>query len=173
MSPRAVHFNGGRNNPPPTSKNEIIKSQLLREFWSELYNQIALEPAPAAGARPSVVPAGVISELANTGAPTLQSPGSRTLADEVWVTSAYDHPDALVLRFLRARKWDVKAAINMYLTSVKWRMEFGVNEVIREGEKGLDMAELTCGKSYYQGRDKQGRPCWCVVVFKSAPTGSF
>ncbi|KAI8920099.1 CRAL-TRIO domain-containing protein [Powellomyces hirtus] len=85
-----------------------------------------------------------------------------SLTEELWLACALDRPDQLTLRFLRARKWDVQKAVEMTMNALKWRVDFGVKELLANGERDLDLQELESGKSYFQGTDKQGRPC-CFV----------
>ncbi|KAK3321660.1 putative phosphatidylinositol transporter protein [Apodospora peruviana] len=113
---------------------------------------------------------------------TLASETPESIRNTIWTMVKHDHPDALVLRFLRARKWDVEKALIMLISTMKWRAhEMKVDEDIMkngdaaalEAEKndsdpaakkmGHDfLAQLRMGKSYVHGTDKQGRPI-CVV----------
>jgi hypothetical protein len=93
----------------------------------------------------------------------------------------HDHPDALVLRFLRARKWDVEKALVMLVSTMHWRHnDMRVDDdIMKNGDalaiedaKNADsptkqvsadvMAQLRMGKSFLHGTDKNGRPI-CVV----------
>lgn len=105
------------------------------------------------------------------------------IRDGLLSTAKHDHPDALFLRFLRARKWDVTKAFVMMLEAILWRMkEFHVDkEVIAKGElhalkasrdtsnavaakNGNDfLAQMRMGKAYVHGIDKLGRP---IVVIR-------
>lgn len=104
------------------------------------------------------------------------------IRDGLLSTARHDHPDALLLRFLRARKWDVNKAFVMMLDAVLWRMkEFHVDdEVIAKGElhslkasrdsdavaakHGKDfLAQMRMGKAYVHGVDRLGRP---IVVIR-------
>ena len=97
-------------------------------------------------------------------------------------TLKHDHPDAMLLRFLRARKWDVCRAFAMMMEAIVWRVkEMHVDEdVMAKGElhalkqekssnpseqkAGKDfLAQMRMGKSYVHGTDKLGRP---IVVIK-------
>ncbi|KAM0448619.1 hypothetical protein ACHAPV_010020 [Trichoderma viride] len=103
------------------------------------------------------------------------------IRETYWAMVKHDHPDALALRFLRARKWDVEKALVMLVSTMSWRhTEMKVDEdIMKNGEEGavLDaqngkgdakkvgedfLAQLRMGKSFLHGVDKQGRPI-CVV----------
>ncbi|KAJ3286073.1 hypothetical protein HK104_009192 [Borealophlyctis nickersoniae] len=133
--------------------------ELLREFWVEFYEAIVDESETEEFTSP--VPSSV---TANPNEDLFPTPSAHALATELSLLSGYDHPDALVLRFLRARKWDVKAAVTMAINCVKWRRQFGVAELLMEGEKVLDLNELSSGKSYFMANDKEGRPCCAIHV---------
>ncbi|OCK84376.1 CRAL/TRIO domain-containing protein [Lepidopterella palustris CBS 459.81] len=98
-----------------------------------------------------------------------------------WSMVKHDHPDGLLLRFLRARKWDVEKALVMLISTMHWRAEdmHVDDDVVRRGEGGMleeinssdpkvkkegedFMAQIRMGKSYLHGVDKEGRPV-CVV----------
>lgn len=67
---------------------------------------------------------------------------------------------ALMLRFLRARKFDVQKALDMFVACEKWREEAGVNTVLQDfhyDEKPL-VAQLY--PTYYHKTDKDGRPVY-------------
>ncbi|KAG7124513.1 CRAL-TRIO domain-containing protein C3H8.02 like [Verticillium longisporum] len=108
-----------------------------------------------------------------------QSPQS--LHATIWSMVKHDHPDALLLRFLRARKWDVDKALVMMISTMNWRLtEVHVDDdIMKTGEagavadeQGADgdakklgadfMAQIRMGKSFLHGVDKSGRPI-CVV----------
>ncbi|KAI9208295.1 CRAL-TRIO domain-containing protein [Polychytrium aggregatum] len=82
-----------------------------------------------------------------------------TLLEELFLLVAYDNPDAMVLRFLRARKWDVDAAIAMLMQCIRWRIEFGVRSIMEGGESLVSVTELSAGKGYFRGYDMKDRPC--------------
>jgi hypothetical protein len=65
--------------------------------------------------------------------------------------------DAIILRFLRARKFDVDQSYDMLYNMLKFRLEFqqiGVDCL----NPAMCENELKTGKSYYHGHDKEGRP---------------
>jgi hypothetical protein len=98
-----------------------------------------------------------------------------------WSMVKHDHPDALLLRFLRARKWDVEKALIMMISTMHWRLdEMHVDDdIVKNGElKAMDdtkatdaktkknaedfLTQLRMGKSYLHGLDNEGRPM-CFV----------
>lgn len=100
-----------------------------------------------------------------------------------WDMAKHDHPDALLLRFLRARKWDVHNALVMLIATMKWRLsDMRVDEdIMKKGEAGAladsknsnaavkregndFLAQLRLGKSFLHGTDKAGRPICFVRV---------
>lgn len=110
-----------------------------------------------------------------------QSP--ENLRHAFWSMVKHDHPDGLLLRFLRARKWDVEKALVMLVSTMHWRMqEMHVDDdIMRKGEGGAVegtrsadlamkkeaedfLAQLRMGKSFLHGSDKEGRPMCFVRV---------
>ncbi|KAK3949672.1 hypothetical protein QBC32DRAFT_400060 [Pseudoneurospora amorphoporcata] len=119
---------------------------------------------------------------------TLASQSPADIRKTIWSMVKHDHPDALVLRFLRARKWDVEKALVMLISTMNWRQsEMRVDaDIMRTGEGGavedekmeaktseeiakkklaIDfLTQTRMGKSYVHGVDKQGRPVCYVRV---------
>ncbi|KAF9099035.1 hypothetical protein BGX27_000670 [Mortierella sp. AM989] len=87
--------------------------------------------------------------------------------DALWSDILGDHPDTLALRFLRARKWNVRNSMNMMLKAFKWRLDENIEELKEKNEDELELKyrgfkkQMEMGKSYAHGTDKQGR----VVVY--------
>lgn len=98
-----------------------------------------------------------------------------------WNLVKHDNPDALLLRFLRARKWDVKKALVMMISTMRWRMQdvHVDDDIMANGEaRALQQSQssepaekkmgeeflrqLRMGKSFLHGVDRLGRPI-CVV----------
>ncbi|KAH8688789.1 hypothetical protein BGW36DRAFT_309706 [Talaromyces proteolyticus] len=87
-----------------------------------------------------------------------------------------DHPDSMLLRFLRARKWDVGKAFVLLVAAMAWRVKMQVDEDIStrgelyalqqtranyraERKVGIDfMKQLRMGKNIIHGVDRAGRP---------------
>lgn len=68
------------------------------------------------------------------------------------------HPDAVVLRFLRARKWNAERGTKMLMKALRWRMEFDIKTLIHQGESQLSDHILNSGMAYFHKEDKQNRP---------------
>jgi hypothetical protein len=113
----------------------------------------------------------------------LASMSPETLRATFWSMVKHDHPDALLLRFLRARKWDVERALAMMVSTMRWRSsEVHVDDdIMKNGElasleaaNGSDptkrrlgddfLAQMRLGKSFLHGVDKNGRPMCFVRV---------
>lgn len=111
----------------------------------------------------------------------LASTSPQALRDTFWSMVKKDHPDTLMLRFLRARKWDVQKALAMLVSTMHWRAyEMHLDDdIVKKGEAGAledsqssdpavrkegndFLAHLRLGKSFMHGMDKQGRPV-CII----------
>jgi hypothetical protein len=95
----------------------------------------------------------------------------------------HDHPDSMLLRFLRARKWNIPKSFAMMMDATVWRIkEMRVDDdVMAKGElhalkqtentsnpsekkAGTDfLSQMRMGKAYVHGTDKLGRP---IVVIR-------
>lgn len=113
----------------------------------------------------------------------LASMSPEQIREAFWNMTKHDHPDAILLRFLRARKWDVQAAQVMALSTLHWRLKDmhvdddimikGESHAIKQSQSddasekklGEDfLAQMRMGKSFLHGLDKDGRPCCYVRV---------
>lgn len=108
---------------------------------------------------------------------TLATMTPEEIRDAFWGMVKHDNPDALLLRFLRARKWDVHKALVMLIATLRWRvkdmrvdddiMKNGESAAVADSEssdkavkkEGTDfMTALRLGKAFFRGNDKDGRP---------------
>ncbi|KAL2826983.1 CRAL-TRIO domain-containing protein [Aspergillus cavernicola] len=65
-----------------------------------------------------------------------------------------------LLRFLRARKFDVAASKAMFVASEKWRKEFGTDDLARDFEYPEKTQMFKFYPQYYHRTDKDGRPVY-------------
>ncbi|KAI8376826.1 CRAL-TRIO domain-containing protein [Blakeslea trispora] len=59
------------------------------------------------------------------------------LRESFWGLVATSNPDAILLRYLRARRWDTNAAYFMLMNTLRWRIYARINEIVALGETGL------------------------------------
>ncbi|RKO84765.1 hypothetical protein BDK51DRAFT_52905, partial [Blyttiomyces helicus] len=122
---------------------------LLRQYWSSLHAALQTEPLPKTAPSSPSTSASKLStppSVVTAGTNATPIPYSTTLAREVILAAGYDDPDQLVLRFIRARKWDVEKAVAMTLNAIRWRLEFDVANLLEKGEQVLDPEEAESGK---------------------------
>jgi len=75
--------------------------------------------------------------------------------------------DQTLLRFLRARKFDIPAAKLMWANNEKWRKEFGADEIAANGFDYSEGAEVDkYYPQYYHKTDRDGRPIYVEQLGK-------
>ncbi|KAG6662591.1 patellin-3-like [Carya illinoinensis] len=72
---------------------------------------------------------------------------------------ADERSDVILLKFLRARDFKVKDAFTMIKNTVRWRKEFGIDELLEE-DLGNDLEKVV----FMHGFDKEGHPV-CYNVY--------
>jgi hypothetical protein len=114
---------------------------------------------------------------------TLATMTPEEIREAFWGMVKHDNPDGLLLRFLRARKWDVHKALVMMIATLRWRLkDMRVDEDISKNGEGAAvadcessdnavrkeaadfMAQLRLGKAFFRGVDKEGRPLCFVRI---------
>ncbi|KAF9912333.1 hypothetical protein BX616_010332 [Lobosporangium transversale] len=81
----------------------------------------------------------------------------------LWDNAMGDHPDSLLLRFIRARKWNVPNALNMLFKAFKWRLDEDIPAVKYSTDVALNeqypkfFEQLEMGKFYIHGTDVDNR----------------
>lgn len=72
--------------------------------------------------------------------------------------------DATLLRFLRARKFDVNKALDMFVTCEKWREEFGTNTILEDFYYPEKAQVMEFYPQFYHQSDKDGRPLYFEII---------
>jgi hypothetical protein len=80
------------------------------------------------------------------------------MGDELFHLFSETNPDSVLLRWLRARKWEVSPAVQFMMDTLRWRHEWGVRKLMTKGESELIFDECASRKIYFMGKDKAGRP---------------
>lgn len=178
----------------PGEKAQDADSKKTKKSRMSLFSRKGRKDSDADSATPAPANVPVVLNLGKDGEAdkygqtkhfydTLASQSPESIRDTIWSMVKHDHPDALVLRFLRARKWDVERALIMLVSTMNWRaQEMKVDEdIMKNGEAAALAAEKSSegttqklghdfltqirkGISYIHGTDKQGRPICFVNV---------
>ncbi|PGH28439.1 hypothetical protein GX50_08819 [[Emmonsia] crescens] len=82
----------------------------------------------------------------------------RTILEQLGYTERLD--TLTLLRFLRARKFDVEAAKLMFVECEKWRKEFGTDDLVNTFEYPEKPQVFEYYPQYYHKTDKDGRPVY-------------
>ncbi|CAK9786341.1 hypothetical protein CC85DRAFT_284981 [Cutaneotrichosporon oleaginosum] len=86
-------------------------------------------------------------------------------ANEIVGYDRYD--DKTLLRFLRARKFDLAKAKLMWETNEKWRKEFGTDEISKNGFPYPEAVEVDkYYPQFYHKTDRDGRPVYIEQMGK-------
>lgn len=106
----------------------------------------------------------------------LNTYGASALRNTFWKFVKMDNPDTDVLRFLRARKWDVSRAFAMMAGCMKWRLDNNVEELAENGDLGNAKIEKfldqqRSGKTYAMGTTDNEQPICYIHVKKHQTWG--
>jgi hypothetical protein len=148
----------------------------LQETWTRLLKLMDTTSNGTANGHTNGTAHGTHNGTANGDSHKSQAADYRQL---LWNMTLADHPDVTVLRFLRARKWDVEKATAMLTSALNWRHEHQIDEqIVRSGDsialqeqtgslsaddKGF-MAQYRSGKAYVRGSDREDRPVFIIKV---------
>ncbi|SCU88805.1 LADA_0E12156g1_1 [Lachancea dasiensis] len=91
---------------------------------------------------------------------------AKEVSENFWDMIRTDYPDNLILRFLRARKWDTDKALGMLAHTLHWRLkEARPDAIIRGGERAAYednetgyIKNIELCKASLHGFDLKGRP---------------
>ncbi|SJX64876.1 related to CSR1-phosphatidylinositol transfer protein [Sporisorium reilianum f. sp. reilianum] len=95
--------------------------------------------------------------------------GGAALRREFWAIVKGEHPDAYMLRCLRARKWDVDRALAIIGSTCAFRVQYNISNVMKEAELGLTKTRggfniMNNGISYVRGATATGEPVYFIEV---------
>lgn len=99
----------------------------------------------------------------------LERYGGEKLRQIFWEMVKGEHPDAVMLRFLRARKWNVDRAIAVIGSTAAFRADNDVAAILRGGELAITSTRggqnmLSNGISYIYGATSTGEPVHFIEV---------
>lgn len=188
---------GGETNGEATAKNETDnKEQKSLDKVDSLMNENAKETIISEMANRKVTPAhfsSIFSQLRELGVQDAEIKSMENILSTLTPQEMcfailkmikQENPDSLLLRFLRARKWDVGKAFSMMASNILWRKEMEVDEEIlprgeeyaleqsrnpkatpKEKKQSADFTnQLKTGKSFLHSFDRDGRPVIYVRV---------
>ncbi|KAJ9474590.1 putative Phosphatidylinositol transfer protein CSR1 (putative) [Pseudozyma hubeiensis] len=95
--------------------------------------------------------------------------GGAALRREFWAIVKGEHPDAYMLRCLRARKWDVDRALAIIGSTCAFRVQYNISGIMKDAELGLTRTRggfniMNNGISYVRGATAAGEPVYFIEV---------
>lgn len=85
-------------------------------------------------------------------------PNETNFQEDLFLTIGFEHPDTVLLRYLRARKWILNDSFEQFIETIRWRSKSGLDKLMFNGESTIDLNELRKGKTFYIGFDRFHRP---------------
>ncbi|KAJ1948764.1 phosphatidylinositol transfer protein csr1 [Linderina macrospora] len=97
-------------------------------------------------------------------------PSERLFRNAFWQAAmAYQHPDTMLLGFLRTRGWDVQRSFDSVVSAIEWRAAHAMDKLMWEGESTQAFRAIEQALEYEAGVDRLGCPVLIVRVRKSVP----
>lgn len=115
---------------------------MLRDMWIEWHLWLVQASGPARTPPPDPLPASPLAAHLANGNDASTDSDAKTVADNkeaiqdllnaysapqleqgLWDMAKMEDPDSLLCRFLRARKWNLPAAMGMFAGALKWRLD--------------------------------------------------
>jgi hypothetical protein len=133
----------------------VEQEAILKEFWDKF---LSLDDKAAAAI------------VGSASKDKSKKYGRSELHNSFWGVATRESPDAVMLRFLRARVWDIERSFAMMTSALVWRISFGVEEITASGEPVLNetvtgfVSQMKSGKAYLHGVDKENRPVFYIHV---------
>ncbi|KAK6504417.1 hypothetical protein TWF506_002616 [Arthrobotrys conoides] len=157
-------------NSSPLAALTLEEQEKLQIFWSLLLETLTQSPSTTGNKIISHLKIDITDqyELDQLNS-ALSDHTVEQLHTAFWQFVKHENPDAVVLRFLRARSWDVNKAIMKIISTLCWRRKFGVEELLKGGELAATtdtdqgfIHQFRIGKAYIHGFDKEKRPL-CII----------
>jgi hypothetical protein len=148
------------SKPSTTEVHLSNLEQLIADSSGDIENQRNLDAENATSS-----PTASMCMNFDTSNPVL-SVTIQHIREELWLANQDVQPDTFILRFLRARKFNVPKAFAMLISALKWRIMSQVQHLIQYGESIVDQSQLECGKAFLYKFDRQNRPVMYINVEK-------
>ncbi|PWN21942.1 CRAL/TRIO domain-containing protein, partial [Microstroma glucosiphilum] len=175
------------HSPPPTDNLDPWQQQALFDLWTRFFRLCRVQQGTQDSAedlKPNNSPwkASLPSDAGSTSSRKgkhlselkemrnfLHKYGGQRLRKVFWQMVKGEHPDAIMLRCLRARKWDIDRALAILGAIAAWRVEERVEEIAQGGEArlaqtrgGINVHQK--GISYAHGAAINGEPIYIIEV---------
>lgn len=134
------------------------KIEILKKTWLELFTSIHSSEALHARWETSF-------KLSKEKIP-------EAITFELFDLAAYDDMDTTLLRFLRARKYNIPETLKMLLEALHWRRQVNVRQIMQDGEEALKKELVDAQMYFIWGQDLTGRPIIFFNVGNFLPTKS-
>ncbi|CAN0927383.1 PATL5 [Linum grandiflorum] len=95
----------------------------------------------------------------------------KTVSDEIYfcgvkleLDTVDDRTDVILLKFLRAKDFEVQDAFEMLSRTILWRKKHGIDKLHLEDEDEDEEYSKAFGRVFFMsGQNMEGHPVWCMV----------